>query len=532
MRNFHVPGRSMVYGRRAMCATSHPMASLTAVSVLKEGGNAVDAAIAAAAVLAVVEPHMTGIGGDCFALIARPGLSRPVALNAAGRAPAGATTGWLAKSGLARIEPTSPHAVTVPGAIDGWTRLVADYGSMPLSRLLAPAIELAEQGFVVAPRVAADWAAQTERISHHSGGRMHLFKGGRVPREGEVVRFPALAETLKIVAREGRQGFYAGAVAEDIVGELKALGGLHTLDDFTAQRASYVAPIAVTYRGVELWELPPSNQGIVALMVLKMLERIGLPADPVSVERYHVQLEAARLAFAMRDSFVADPEMARDGAAVATEHLLSDAVIDELASRVDRTRRREDLGPLPQPPGSDTVYFAIVDESGMAVSFINSLYDEFGTGIVTRKTGVVLHNRGKAFLCDPAHRNCIAPGKRPMHTLVPAMVMKHGEPYMVLGVMGAHFQPMGHVYAMTNIFHYGMDVQTAVDTPRVFFDGDTVLVEESVPEAVVAGLRQLGHEVSVRRMPWGGAQVIQIDRDRGVLVGASDPRKDGMALGY
>jgi gamma-glutamyltranspeptidase / glutathione hydrolase len=528
MRNFHFPGRSLVYGRRAMCATSHPMASLTAVETLKAGGNAVDAAIATAAVLAVVEPHMTGIGGDCFALIARPGLGKPVALNAAGRAPAGATAEWLAKSGLARIEPSSPHSVTVPGAIDGWTRLVADYGTMPLSRLLASAIELAERGFVVAPRVAADWRLQEARISHHAGAKAHLFKDRSVPRVGEVVRFPALAETLKAIAREGREGFYAGAVAQDIVDELNALGGLHTLHDFAAQRASYVAPISVAYHGVELWQLPPSNQGIVALMVLKMLERIGLPADPVSVERYHVQLEAARLAFAMRDTFVADPDMAD----VPAEHLLSHAVIDDLAARLDRKHRRDDLGPLPQPQGSDTVYFAIVDEDGMAVSFINSLYDEFGSGIVTRKTGVVLHNRGKGFVCDPAHRNCIAPGKRPMHTLMPAMVLKDGEPYMVLGVMGAHFQPMGHVYIMTNMFHYGMDPQTAIDTPRMFFDGDTVLVEESVPEAVVAGLRQLGHRMAPRRMPWGGAQAVLIDRDKGVLAGASDPRKDGMALGY
>jgi gamma-glutamyltranspeptidase/glutathione hydrolase len=528
MRNFHFPGRSPVYGRRAMSATSHPAASLTAIEVLKAGGNAVDAAIATAAVLAVVEPHMTGIGGDCFALIARPGLDRPIALNAAGRAPAGATAEWLAKSGLERIEPTSVHAVTVPGAVDGWTRLLADYGSLPLERLLAPAIELAERGFAVSPRVAADWALHEGHISRHPGARTHLFKAGAVPRAGDVMRFPALAQTLRTIAREGREGFYAGAVAEDLVGELSALGGLHTLADFAAQRAGYVAPIAVPYRGVELWELPPSNQGIVALMLLRMLERIGLPADPVSVERYHVQLEAARLAFAARDAFVADPDMAD----VPVEHLLSDAVIEDLVGRVDRRRRRKDLGPLPEPPGSDTVYFAVVDESGMAVSFINSLYDDFGSGIVTRRTGVVLHNRGKAFACDPKHRNCIAPRKRPMHTLVPAMVLKDGQPLMAFGVMGAHFQPMGHVYVMTNIFHYGMDPQRAIDIPRVFFDGDTVLVEEAVPEAVVAGLRQLGHGIATRRMPWGGAQIVRIARESGVLVGASDHRKDGLALGY
>jgi gamma-glutamyltranspeptidase/glutathione hydrolase len=317
-------------------------------------------------------------------------------------------------------------------------------------------------------------------------------------------------------------------VARDIVAELGELGGLHTLADFTAQRCEYVEPISVSYRGLEIVELPPSNQGIVALILLKVLERVGLPAEPVSVERYHVQIEAARLAFAMRDAFVADPAMAK----VPVEHMLSDAVIEDLAARLDRNRRRNDLGPLPQPPGSDTVYFAVVDEKGMAVSFINSLYDDFGSGIVTRETGIVLHNRGKGFVCDPAHANCIAPRKRPMHTLVPAMAYKDGAPYMAFGVMGAHFQPMGHAYVITNMRDYGMDPQAAIDTPRVFFDGERVLVEEGVPGHVVAGLAALGHEVGTRTMPWGGAQVVLIDRAEGVLAGASDPRKDGMALGY
>jgi gamma-glutamyltranspeptidase/glutathione hydrolase len=511
-----------------MCAASHPAASLTAIEVLKQGGNAVDAAIATAAVLAVVEPHMTGIGGDCFAILAKPGARKLIGLNAAGRAPAGATADWLAGSRLERIEETSPHAVTVPGAVDGWCRLLEDHGTMPLARLIEPAIERAERGFAVSPRVAADWALHVARISRHAGAKRHLFKEGRVPRAGEVMRFPALARTLEAIARDGREGFYAGQVAKDMVAELNALGGLHTPADFAAQRASYVTPIAVPYAGVELNELPPSNQGIVALMLLRMLERIGLPEDPVSVERYHVQLEAARLAFAMRDAFVADPDMAD----VPVEHMLSDGVIDTLAGRVGRKRRREDLGPLPQPPGSDTVYFSIVDEKGMAVSFINSLYDDFGSGIVTGRTGIVLQNRGKGFVCDPSHPNCIAPRKRPLHTLVPAMVTKGGKALMAFGVMGAHFQPMGHVYIMTNMFHYGMDPQQAIDTPRVFLDGERVLVEESVPAAVVAGLERLGHRVARRTMPWGGAQIVMIDRDNGVLVGASDGRKDGMALGY
>jgi len=531
MRSFHFPGRSLVYGRRAMCATSHPAASLACIEVLRAGGNAVDAAIATAAVLAVVEPHMTGIGGDCFAIVAKPGSKKPIALNASGRAPKGATAAWLAKSGLARIEPDSPHAVTVPGAISGWMRLLEDHGTLPIDRLLQPAIALAQEGFVVAPRVASDWARNVAKASRNAGARKHLLVAGRAPKAGEIVRFPALAATLGRIARDGRDGFYKGQSAKDMVAELRALGGLHTLEDFAAQSdsASYVAPISVSYRGVELVELPPSNQGIVALIMLKMLERVGkLPAEPVSTERYHLLMEAARLAFAMRDAFVADPDMAE----VPVEHMLDDEVIANLVARLDRRKHRPQLGPLPQPVGSDTVYFSVADEKGMAVSFINSLFDEFGSGIVTSKTGIVLHNRGKGFVTDPKHPNCIAPGKRPLHTLVPAMVLKDGKPTMAFGVMGAHFQPMGHVYIMSNMFDYGMDPQEALDTPRVFFEGDALHVEESVPDEVVAGLKRLGHRVETRPTPWGGGQIVVMDRERGVLIGASDARKDGMAIGY
>jgi gamma-glutamyltranspeptidase/glutathione hydrolase len=511
-----------------MCATSHPAATLTAIETLREGGNAVDAAIAAAAVLAVVECPMTGIGGDCFAILMKPGHAKPIALNAAGRAPAAATAGWYATKGIRRIETTSVHAVTVPGAVDGWFRLLADHGSMPMARLLEPAIALARDGFVVAPRVAADWAQGSRKFAS-AGARRHLLKDGKVPKAGEVVRFPALAATLKRIAEEGRDGFYEGEVAADMVAELNALGGLHTLDDFAAQSSSYVEPVSLAYRGVDLYELPPSNQGIVSLIMLKMLARLGrMHADPQSVEHYHVLMEVARLAFAVRDAFVADPDMAD----VPVEHMLDDAFIDTLAARVDRERHTPELGPIPQPAGSDTVYFSVVDEGGMAVSFINSLYGDFGTGIVTAKTGINFHNRGEGFVLDPGHRNCIAPRKRPLHTLVPAMVLQGGRPLMAFGVMGAHFQPMGHVYVMNNMFDYGMGPQEALDAPRMFFEGDAILAEESVPAAVVAGLEARGHKVRRRPMPWGGGQIVMFDHANGTLVGASDHRKDGLALGY
>jgi gamma-glutamyltranspeptidase/glutathione hydrolase len=527
MRSLHLPGRSPVYGRRAMCATSHPAASLAAIGVLQQGGNAVDAAIAAAAVLAVVECPMTGIGGDCFAILGKPG-SKPIALNAAGRAPAAASERFFAQEGIARIETTSAHAVTVPGAVDGWCRLLADHGTMPLATLLAPAIELAERGFAVAPRVSVDWSRAAAKLARHAGARRNLLKAGRPPGVGEIMRLPALAGTLRRIAAEGRDGFYRGPVARDMVAELKALGGLHTLEDFAIQTSHYVEPISQAYGDLELCELPPSNQGIVALMLLKMLGRVGAPArDPISARRYHVLIEAARLAYTARDTFLADPDMVE----VPIRHLLSDGLIDALVDRIDR-RRRTPLLHLPEPAGCDTVCFAIVDEQGMALSFINSLFADFGSGICTAKSGVNFHNRGESFRLDAAHPNCIAPGKRPLHTLVPALALRKGRVVMAFGVMGAHFQPIGHAYIMSNLVDYAMDHQEAIDCPRVFFEGGDTVVEEGVPETTLAGLKKLGHRIRRRELPWGGAQIVAIDRDNGVLIGASDARKDGMALGY
>jgi gamma-glutamyltranspeptidase/glutathione hydrolase len=527
MRSFHFAGRSAVYARRAMCATSHPLASLAAVEMLKAGGNAVDAAITAAAVLCVVEHPMTGIGGDCFAIVAKPG-QKLIGLNASGRAPKAATAEWYAAKGIKQLQVQSPHAVTVPGAIDGWATLLADHGTKSLAEVLAPAIAYAEDGFAVAPRVAADWAVAEPKLKNNAAASKHCLKNGRALKVGEIMRFPALGKTLRRIAEQGRDGFYAGEVAEDMVAELKALGGLHTLEDFAAQRCTYVDPISVRYKGIDVHELPPNNQGIVALILLKMLEKLGVSADgPTSADRYHVLNEAARLAYAARDAFVADPDVP-----VPVEHMLSDAVINEFVGRIDRTRRRPDLGPVPRPAGSDTVCFSVVDANGMAVSFINSLFADFGSGIATGKTGVVFHNRGTSFVLDPTHPNCIGPRKRPMHTLVPAMATKDGATHMAFGVMGAAFQPIGHTYILTNMLDYGMDLQEAIDCPRVFFEGNDLVIEESVPPQTVEKLKAMGHNIRVRPLPWGGAQAVLFDRENGALVGGSDPRKDGLALGY
>ena len=529
MRNFHNPGRSAVYGRRAMAATSHPLASETAVRVLREGGNAVDAAIATAAVLCVVEHPMTGIGGDCFAMIAKPDGSL-TALNGSGRAPAAATADWYARAGIKSIETTTPHAVTVPGAIAGWTRLLADHGTRSLGDLLQPAIGFARDGFAIAPRVGFDWARAVPKIERHAGARRHLLLEGRAPRVGEVMRFPALAATLETIARAGRDGFYTGAVASDLVATLKAAGGLHTEADFARQDATYVTPVTSVYNGATIAELPPNNHGIVALILLGMLERLSPPkGDPLSPERFHLLMESSRLAFAARDAFVADPDAMR----VPVAHLLSAPFLDELAGRIDRRRRRAELGPMPRPAGSDTVCFSIVDEQGLAVSFINSLFADFGSGIVGETSGVTLHNRGQGFVLDPAHDNCIGPGKRPLHTLVPAIALKGGAPWLAFGVMGAAYQPLGHVQLLTNMIDFGLDLQSAIDLPRMFFEGDAIVVEQGVSGDLVSALQAMGHDrIIVRPAPWGGAQAVEIDRARGVLIGGSDPRKDGCAIGY
>lgn len=528
MRDFHLPGRSTAHSLDGMCATSSPLASLAALDVLKAGGNAVDAAVTASAVMCVTEPHMTGIGGDCFVLLGRPDGS-VTGLNGSGRAPLAADADWLKQSGLNAIGPESVHSVTVPGAVDAWDRLLADHGTITLAEALAPAIALAERGVPVSPRVAHDWAMLVEKLAADEGGRTHYLIDGRAPRVGEVHAVPALARSLRAIAREGRGAFYEGEIAEDIVAHLAARGGLLTMEDFARTQATWVEPVSTTYNGHEILELPPNGQGVTALIALNVLKRFDMAAlDPLSVERFHLQVEATRLAYAVRDRHVADPEAAD----VPLGYMLSDDLARNLAASIDPDRAMADAGAAVGPPPSHTVYLSVVDRDRLAVSFINSVYWSFGSGIVTPGTGIVLHNRGSGFVTDPGHRNCIAPGKRPFHTIIPAMVRKGGRVMMPFGVMGAAYQPMGHVHVLLNMLDYGMDIQEALDLPRLFYRDGVLGLERGMPEAVAEGLVRLGHEAARLPEPLGGGQGIVIDRDNGGLIGGSDPRKDGIALGY
>jgi gamma-glutamyltranspeptidase/glutathione hydrolase len=525
-RNFHLPGRSPVIACGGMAATSHPLASLAAIETLRAGGTAADAAVAAVAVLCVVEPHMTGIGGDCFCMVSKP--DAPVwGYNGSGRAAAGVRVETFADQPVGYVAGQSVHAVTVPGAVEAWAAILSAHGRFGLDRALAPAIHYAEHGFPVAPRVAADWAGEVDRLRQDPGAARHYLVDGNAPSVGDVMRLPALAATLKAIAAQGPGTFYEGPIADDIVATVKARGSFLSGDDLTTHVGDVVTPIATNYRGLDVLELPPSGQGLTALVLLNILENFDLAAlDPLGPERFHLALEAARLAFGVRDRTIADPAHMR----ASVPDLLEKTLARRLADCLDRSRRI-DTAAVPVLE-SDTVYLTVVDRNRMAVSLINSLFSHFGVGICTEKTGIMLQNRGACFVTDPNHPNAIGPRKRPMHTIIPAMAMRDERCDMAFGVMGAHYQPMGHAQVVTNIVDFGMDVQAAIDAPRAFFVGEASVVERGLPPATVTGLEQRGHDVVTAPRPWGGAQAIHIDWERGVLVGGSDPRKDGCALGY
>ncbi len=529
MRDIHFPGRSTVHSINGMCATSHPLAAETAIATLRAGGNAVDAAVAASAVLCVVEPYSTGIGGDCFVLLSKKGGGDVIGLNGSGRAPKAAHVDWYLERGIKEIGLSSIHSVTIPGAIDAWERLLADHGTMELGRVLEPAIGFAEQGFPVSPRIAGDWGLLARRIEKDEGARRHYLIDGRAPRTGEVFKSPALARTLRLIAAKGRKGFYEGPVAEDMVATLNAHGGLHTLDDFAATKANYVEPVRTRYRGRDILEIPPNGQGITALLMLNILERFGLSGlDPNGAERHHLEAEASRLAFEVRDRYVADP----DFRAVPVEHMLSAGLADELASRIDPDRALADVKAAAGPVYRDTVYISVVDRDRNAVSFINSLYFGFGAAVVAPECAVTFQNRGAGFTIDPKHPNRIEGGKRPLHTIIPGMMLEGGRATMPFGVMGGAYQPVGHAHLVTNLVDFGMDVQTAIDNPRSFHVAGRIEVERGVGPTAREGLASLGHEVADAFLPWGGGQAILIDWKEGGLVGGSDPRKDGAAIGY
>lgn len=525
MRDFITPSRSVAVGERGMAATSHPQATLAALDILKAGGNAMDAALAAVALQGVIEPQMTGIGGDCFVIHARE-AGAPVALNGSGRTPAATDLAATMAKGATALAPTAVEAVTVPGAVDAWCGLHAAHGSKPLEEIFAPAIDAAENGFRITPRVASDWTRFRARPESHPAAAAHFLPGGAAPAIGDWRSQPALGRTLRRIAHEGRAAFYEGEVAEEITQVLRALGGVHTAADFAAHRAEDVTPISASYRGHEVLECPPNGQGLAALMILRILEGYDIKALS-EVDRIHLLAEASKAAYRARDAFFCDPVHGKVDAA----HFLSDGYIGATRKKISMTRASAAVD-WDDIEHTDTVYVTVVDRDLNAVSFINSLFNPFGSGIYAPKSGVLLHNRGWGFRLKPGHPNALGPNKRPMHTIIPGMVMKDGRCVMPFGVMGGHYQATGHGNFLSNVFDLGMDIQAASEAPRSFaFDG-VLSLEPTFAKEIGTQLAARGHDVRWAEAALGGCQAIWIDHARGVLLGATDHRKDGVALGF
>ncbi|MFQ5624686.1 MAG: gamma-glutamyltransferase family protein [Paracoccaceae bacterium] len=527
MRDFQLPGRSPVFACNGMCATSHPLAARAAVSILEDGGNAVDAAIAAAVLLGICEPGSTGIGGDCFFLIKPAGEDRIVGVNGSGRSPAGLRASELRDAGHKVMPLREAAAITVPGAIDAFVRVSADLGRLGLACSLAPAIRYAEEGVPVGARTAFDWVDADPHLK--GAARRHFLLDDKAPRPGQLFRAPGQAEVLRRVARDGRAAFYEGEVAEDMVSSLRALGGTHTLDDFAATACDYVEPISREYRGTELVELPPNGQGATALLMAKILERFDLSSlEPFGAARAHLEAEAGKLAYDARNRFIADPGMPGS----RLEHMISDETAERLAALIDPAQAMQSPEKAAEAVHSDTVYLCVVDKDRMIVSLIYSVFKGFGSGLASDRFGIGFQNRGAGFSLEAGHPNEAAGSKRPLHTIIPAMLKRAGKVIMPFGVMGGQYQPTGHVRVLTNMIDFGMHPQQAIDGPRSFAGLEELRVERGYGADVRAELSALGHTVATTQKPLGGAQAILIDDELGVLQGASDPRKDGCALGY
>jgi gamma-glutamyltranspeptidase/glutathione hydrolase len=526
-------GRSTVYAPSGMVATSQPLASAAGLEILRQGGNAVDAAVAAAAVLSVTEPHMTGIGGDMFAIVWLAKEQKLVALNASGRAGSLMTRATLVARGFRAGSQQGVMSVTVPGALAGWDALLRAHGKRTLAQALAPAIGYARDGFPVSPIIAAQWNDETAFLQRDSAAAATFLPGGRAPRAGEWFQNADYASTLQEIADQGIGTFYGGALGQRIASRIAALDGFVTLDDLRKNRTDWITPMSVDFRGFRVWELPPSNQGIAALEMLKILEPYDLEAMGHNSPAYlHHLIEAKKLAYADLDRFVGDA----DHLDMPAERMLTDEFIAERRSHLDPMRAQERVDPGPLRTQSETVYLSVADAEGNMVSFINSIYDYFGSGVVVPGTGFALHNRGAGFTLAEGLPNTVAPGKRPFHTLIPGFVTQtvngREQAYMSFGLMGGGVQAQGHVQFLLNHFIFGMDVQASIDAARFrHYNGLRVALEAPVGDAVRAALAAMGHVlIEQPAIAFGGAQAI-IRLPRGYAAG-SDPRKDGMAVGY
>ncbi len=532
--------RSAVLAQGGMAATSQPLAVQAAIKVLQDGGNAIDAAIAANAVIGVVEPMSCGIGGDLFAIVWDAKTKTLHGLEASGRAPEAATIEHYKSNGHEEIPSFGPLSWSVPGCVDGWQSLHERFGSRPLAELLAPAIHYAENGFPVSEIIAAGWRGSERRLGQIPTSADCFLVDGRAPRFGEVFKTPDLARTLKLIAEQGSEAFYKGEIADAIVAYSQEAGGLFSKRDFEQHSSRWIDPVSTSYRGFDVWELPPSGQGIAALQMLNLLEPYDLASlGHNSAETLHLMIEAKKLAFEDRAQYYTDPEFSK----VPVDVLISKEYAERRGSLIasDTVLDKPEAGSIPQ---SDTIYLTVVDKDLNCVSLIQSIFHGFGSQHVPGKLGFALQNRGALFALDPAHPNRLEPRKRPFHTIIPGFITKDGQPWLSFGVMGGDMQPQGHVQVVCNMIDFGMDVQEAGDASRFRHLGSseptgtkaegagTVTLESGIGAEVRTALEQKGHRIRNAPGGYGGYQAIRIDVENGVLMGGSDPRKDGAAIGY
>ena len=525
-------GRSTVFGRRGAVACEHPAAALAGIRVLDSGGNAADACVAMAAAMAVLSPMQTGMGGDAFLLFYEAETGRVLGADGSGRAPRAATIEKLREHGLSEMPERGALTVTVPGAVRLWEDAAASLGNLPFARLLEPAWEYAEEGFPVAEVVARYWKTGEALLRQNANATRALLVDGRSPVAGELFAQPDLAATLSAVAEGGADAFYVGEIAERLARSTQEGGGYLSEEDLEAHETAWVEPISTDYRGVRVHQIPPPGQGVAALEMLNLLEGFEMGSlDSLSADRIHLEVEAKKLAFRDLYEEIGDPEF-WSHAGIPTRRLISKEYADELRERISPEHAAERA--VEPALGEETTYLCAVDAEGNGCSFINSLFKGFGSGVVAGGTGVCLQNRGVSFSLDPGHPNSLAPGKRPMHTIIPGLATSAatGALWAVFGVMGGAMQPQGHAQLLSSLIDFGMSPQEAVDHPRHRHEDDVLLVEGRVPDHEVERLRSKGHSVRVGadyEVPTGGAQLIRL-LENGVRAGASDPRKDGCAL--
>lgn len=533
-------GRSVTVAKNGIVATSHPLAAQVGLDVLKKGGNAVDAAIATSAAMGLMEPMSCGIGGDLFAIVWDAKTQKLHGLNANGAAPLKATRAYFAEKKLDEIPDRGPLSWSVPGCVDGWDALRGKFGTMSFKDLLAPSIGYAEEGVPVPEVIGGYWRGAEGNSDEDF--RSVFLRGGKAPRLGELFKNPALGKTYQMIADGGRDAFYKGEIAKRLVAFSDKKGGLFSAEDLTRHTSEWVEPVKTTYRGYDVWELPPPGQGIAVLQMLNLLEPYDLKKlGPTSPDYWHLLVEAKKLAYADRAKFYADPKFAK----VPVTELISKEYAKERGKMLDPAKALTDI-PAGDPKlgRADTIYLTVVDKDRNCVSLIQSNYYGFGSGLAPADLGFAIQNRGTLFALDEEHANRLEPGKRPFHTIIPAMVTKDGKPYFTFGVMGGDMQPQGHVQVLVNVLDFGMNVQAAGEAPRVEHvgsatptgnpgrGGGTVRAEVGIPDEVVKELIRRGHSVDRVRVNGGGYQGILIDPQHGVLHGGSEARKDGAAVGY